>query len=189
MLKKFTIASLLLGVTFATSAQDVKLYKPGEALNPEEIAEILRPPMKMRGIKMQGDAGPGRTMLGEDVAAVIIEEKKGPSALALPVQFAFDSATILPEALEQLDAVAEGIKLLDQSAKVVIEGHTDRFGKENYNRNLSLRRAEAVKIYLTQKHGIDYGKIVTAGKGFNEPYNAQNPYAGENRRVQFRGAA
>jgi outer membrane protein OmpA-like peptidoglycan-associated protein len=189
MLKKFTIASLLLAVTFATNAQNVKLYKPGEALDPEEIAEILRSPMKMRGIKMQGDAGPGQTVLGEDAQPMIIEEKKSPSALALPVQFAFDSATILPDALPQLDAVAEGIKLLDQSAKVAIEGHTDRYGKENYNRTLSLRRAEAVKVYLMQKHGIEPAKFSTAGKGFNEPYNQQNPYAGENRRVQFRGGA
>ncbi len=195
MLKKFTLASLLFAVTFATSAQDVKLYRSGETLNPEEIAEILRPPMKMRGAKIQGDSDPFRTLIGTNTGsgantgATIIDEKKGPSALALPVQFAFDSATILPAALAQLDAIAEGIKLLDQSAKVVIEGHTDRFGNESYNRDLSLRRAEAVKAYLTHKHGIDYAKIVTAGKGFNEPYNTQNPYAGENRRVQFRGKA
>ncbi|MEY4729155.1 MAG: hypothetical protein RL020_313, partial [Pseudomonadota bacterium] len=43
--------------------------------------------------------------------------------------------------------------------------------------------------YLLQKHGIESTKFSTAGKGFNEPYNAQNPYAGENRRVQFRGGA
>jgi OmpA-OmpF porin, OOP family len=188
MLKKWTVATLLMAMTFATSAQDVKLYQPGELVNPEEIAEILRAPMKMRGIKMQGDADPFRNLNGT-TGAHIVEEKKGPAALALPVQFAFDSAIILPDALPQLDAVAEGIKLLDQSAKVVIEGHTDRFGKENYNRTLSLRRAEAVKSYLLQKHGIESTKFSTAGKGFNEPYNAQNPYAGENRRVQFRGGA
>jgi OmpA-OmpF porin, OOP family len=187
MLKKMTIASLLLFITMTGNAQDVKLYKPGETPDPEEVAEILSPAMKMRGIKKSGDADPFRNLTSTDEPRA--EEKKQPRALALPVQFAFDSATLLPGALSQIDAVAEGIKLLDESTKIVIEGHTDRFGKEQYNHVLSLRRAESVKAYLVQKHGIEQGKIKTDGKGFNEPYNVQNPFAGENRRVQFKAGA
>src|SRR5436309_845499 len=41
-----------------------------------------------------------------------------PSSLALPVQFAFDSARILPDAYRQLDAVAAGIKLVGPTAKI-----------------------------------------------------------------------
>ncbi|MEY4729900.1 MAG: hypothetical protein RL020_1058 [Pseudomonadota bacterium] len=187
MLKKMAVASLLFVIAAAGNAQDVKLYKQNETPSPEEVAEILSPGMKMRGTKKSSEADPFRNLIGAEMTKV--EEKKAPRALALPVQFGFDSATLLPGAFNQIDAVAEGIKLLDDSTKVVIEGHTDRHGNQEYNHVLSLRRAEAVKAYLVQKHGIEQTKIKTDGKGFNEPYNAQNPFSGENRRVQFKGGA
>ncbi len=172
MLKKIAITSAMLCVALGAIAQDVKLYRSTDKLNAEEVAQILRPKMKMRGM----------------TETQLIAEQ-GPSALALPVQFSFDSATILPEAMGQLDVVAEGIKLLDGASSIVIEGHTDRHGKEMYNRTLSQRRADAVKVYLVQKHGIDETLFKTEGKGFNELYNSRNPFSGENRRVQFRAGA
>ncbi|MCB1916872.1 MAG: OmpA family protein [Rhodocyclaceae bacterium] len=108
--------------------------------------------------------------------------------LALPVQFAFDSANIQPSATFQLDAVAEGIRLAGTSVRVVIEGHTDAVGSDDYNRRLSLSRAKAVKNYLIYRHGIAPDQLVVEGHGEALPIDAGNPFAPRNRRVEFRAA-
>jgi outer membrane protein OmpA-like peptidoglycan-associated protein len=107
--------------------------------------------------------------------------------LSAPVQFEFDSSVILPQAREQLDAIAEGIKLLPPGRAVVIEGHTDAAGGEDYNQQLSRRRAAAVKQYLAQRHGIAAQRLRDVGLGERQPIEGLDPFAPENRRVQFRG--
>ena len=51
---------------------------------------------------------------------------------------------------------------------VVIEGHTDRMGSQQYNQKLSERRAESVKAYLVSK-GVDRDRIETLGMGKTVP--------------------
>jgi outer membrane protein OmpA-like peptidoglycan-associated protein len=109
-----------------------------------------------------------------------------PSALGLPVQFAFDSARLLPQALAQLDALAEGIRRTDAGVRVVIEGHTDAVGSPEYNLRLSLQRAQSVKTYLVSRHGIAPERLRVVGKGMSAPIEGRNPFAAENRRVEFR---
>jgi outer membrane protein OmpA-like peptidoglycan-associated protein len=109
------------------------------------------------------------------------------AALSLPVQFAFDSADILPAAKAQLDALAQGIRLLPALKTVVIEGHTDAVGSDLYNEQLSQRRAYAVKRYLVAQHGIEPSRLRAIGLGKFEPLPGKDPLASENRRVQFRG--
>ncbi len=70
----------------------------------------------------------------------------------------------------------------------MLAGHTDAKGGETYNQGLSERRAEAVKNYLQEKHGID-GSVLTAGYGKSQLKNTANPFAPENRRVQVINAA
>ena len=101
--------------------------------------------------------------------------------------FAFDSADILPSAKGQLDAIAAGIRMLPADQKVVIEGHTDAVGTEQYNEELSQRRAQSVRSYLVAMHGIDGSRLQAVGLGEHNPLPGRNPLAGENRRVQFRG--
>jgi outer membrane protein OmpA-like peptidoglycan-associated protein len=109
------------------------------------------------------------------------------SAFSLPVKFGFNSAEILPEAMPQLDAVAEGVKLVP-GARLVVEGHTDASGSDRYNAKLSLRRANSVKQYLVYRHRIDPNSLIVEGLGESAPINPANPFAPENRRVQFRAA-
>ena len=112
-----------------------------------------------------------------------------PSSLGLPVQFAFDYSHILPAAYRQLDAVAEGIKLAGPGVKVVIEGHTDAVGTDEYNLKLSSQRAESVRTYLITHHGIGPAQLRVVGMGKLAPLNKKVPTASENRRVEFRPEA
>ena len=82
--------------------------------------------------------------------------------------------------------MAEGIKLAGPHARIVIEGHTDAAGHPEYNLNLSRKRAMAVKTYFVLRHGIAAENLRPVGLGKEAPLNESNPFAPENRRVQFR---
>jgi outer membrane protein OmpA-like peptidoglycan-associated protein len=199
-------------------SQEVLLYRSDDVVDAREVARILGgqaatppagdaldgdEPIRTRSIRMLDAQQPptrGFRLLDaparaegarvERVAhtAGAKRERTGPSALALPVQFTFDSANILPRARAQLDALAEGIKMLSPRQGVVIEGHTDAEGSEEYNLVLSQRRALAVKRYLVAAHGIDASRLQAVGFGKFRPLEGRDPYAIENRRVQVRGA-
>jgi outer membrane protein OmpA-like peptidoglycan-associated protein len=213
MARRLLIASLSLTlVAAAAMAQDVRQYAPGDVVNPSEVAAILGAPrIKYRSIRLLDDpsaaagdaalavaggsalyaaAATAATAATPSMAANPAAAADGvPSALSLPVQFSFDSADILPAARQQLDALAEGIRLLPQAKPVVIEGHTDAAGPEQYNEQLSQRRAQAVKRYLVASHGINPARLRAVGMGEYKPLAGSDPYASENRRVQFRGDA
>jgi outer membrane protein OmpA-like peptidoglycan-associated protein len=53
---------------------------------------------------------------------------------------------------------------------------------------LSRARAQAVRDYLVEHHGIDTSRLKTVGYGEDRPIQGSNPHAPVNRRVQFRGS-
>jgi len=144
-------------------------------------AQARRP--KLRGISL--DSAYQTPDKAQELVAEVIEPKS--TEVGLPVEFAFNSAEILPDNEKQLDAVAQGIKMTN-GLSVVVEGHTDAYGSEPYNERLSLLRADAVKRYLVERHGISASRLVIHGMGERAPINQTDPFAAENRRVQFRAA-
>ena len=201
---RLLLAPLMLALAAgAALAQEVRQYRAGDSVDPREVAFILgkshasAPALKMRSIRLLDDSTPPAAEAPVQYAAVTptvtqqatIAEATlpRPSALSLPVQFGFDSANILAPAKQQLDALAEGIRMLPAMQAVVIEGHTDAAGADHYNEQLSQRRAHAVKRYLVASHGIDPARLRAVGLGEYVPLPGRDPYAAENRRVQFRG--
>jgi outer membrane protein OmpA-like peptidoglycan-associated protein len=185
------IAALLLSLsTLIAQAGEVRVFRGTDKVDPQEVARILGP-VKMRTLRLLDDSSAGSTAATSAttaaVAAVAAVEASQPSALSLPVPFAFDSADILPSARSQLDAIAAGIRMLPATQRVVIEGHTDAVGTELYNESLSQRRAQSVRRYLVTMHGIDSTRLEAVGFGESSPLPGRAPTAGENRRVQFRG--
>ena len=79
----------------------------------------------------------------------------------------FDKATLRPESKEALD---ELIAMLNDNPNVTIEllAHTDRKGSDEYNINLSQRRAQSVVDYLIHG-GIEKERLTAAGYGKSEP--------------------
>lgn len=107
-----------------------------------------------------------------------------PVTIGYHVQFAYDSAAILAGSRPFLDRLAQAMRQ-EPALRLVVEGHTDAYGGDAYNMALSQRRAEAVKAYLGNHAGIDPARLEAVGKGKSEPLTA-DPFAAENRRVQFR---
>ena len=57
----------------------------------------------------------------------------------------------------------------------VVAGHTDAIGGEAYNQDLSERRADTIKKYLTEKYGIAGADLVTVGYGKTQPKDPNAP--------------
>src|SRR3569832_2518873 len=116
----------------------------------------------------------------------------------------------VPQAVKKFTGVIEGINfktgsdkirpgsyaILDRAVAVLkdypdirieISGHTDSKGKADYNRDLSQRRADAVKVYFIGK-GIDTSRLATVGYGMDKPLadNATESGRSKNRRTEFR---
>ena len=83
--------------------------------------------------------------------------------------FAFDRYVLTPAAQQRLDQDAIGKLATCASVEaVVVEGHADRLGSQQYNQKLSERRADAVRAYLVGK-GAGRDKIETIGMGKTVP--------------------
>ncbi len=117
-----------------------------------------------------------------DQIYAIAQEKPN---IDLEITFDYNSAKISTSALPQVDAL--GKALTDPSLKgttFVVAGHTDAVGGDAFNQDLSERRADAVKQYLTTKYGMAAADLVTVGYGKTRLKNPNDPKGGENRRVQ-----
>ncbi len=99
------------------------------------------------------------------------------------VQFEYDSAKLRPESDPVLSDLFDCLKGVSD-ATIEIEGHTSSEGSDNYNLDLSKRRAQSVVDNLVRR-GLDAGRISAVGKGEKEPIASNKDEAGRslNRRV------
>jgi outer membrane protein OmpA-like peptidoglycan-associated protein len=103
----------------------------------------------------------------------------------LEIQFDYNSADISKNSVTAVQEL--GKALSDATLKgstFVVAGHTDAMGGEAYNQDLSERRADTIKKYLTEKYGITGSNLVTVGYGKTRPKDANAPMDPTNRRVQ-----
>lgn len=86
-------------------------------------------------------------------------------------------------ALEQLAALLAA----QPDWKLHLEGHSDNAGAAKVNLVLSKKRAEAVKAWLTTKHGVDAARLTTEGLGDKKPRSPNTTELGRanNRRIEL----
>ncbi|MDY0391005.1 OmpA family protein [Desulfobulbus oligotrophicus] len=94
--------------------------------------------------------------------------------------FDYDSSSLKPGAYTELDRVANVLSKYPQTT-IRVEGHTDARGSDQYNQQLSERRANAVKNALTQR-GIDSRRIEAVGYGESQLISSSDAM---NRRVNI----
>ena len=87
-----------------------------------------------------------------------------------------------------LDDLTGKIKDYGKAVYVEIEGHTDGTGSEDYNYTLGLRRATAVRDYLSQAGGLPLHAMNTISLGEGNPVadNSTSEGRAQNRRVVVR---
>ncbi len=105
------------------------------------------------------------------------------SGLKLDIHFERGSWQLSDTAQKHLDILG---KILSEQPSITIslEGHTDMKGPWDFNKDLSLKRAESAQKYILDKYNIDSGRIIVSGFGFERLADKQNPYSAANRRVE-----
>jgi outer membrane protein OmpA-like peptidoglycan-associated protein len=100
------------------------------------------------------------------------------------ILFDYDSSTLRPEAKANLLDLAESLREYE-GTRVLVVGHTDARGTDEYNQTLSERRATAARVYLMEQ-GIQGARVDANGRGEAEPVASNESDAGrqENRRVE-----
>lgn len=104
------------------------------------------------------------------------------------VLFEFDSDSLVLNGAD--DTLQRLVSYLNQKpayTRLIIEGHTDSIGSDQYNQSLSRRRAGRIRSWLLQKHKLDPRKVEAVGKGERSPIADNGNYQGRqlNRRVEF----
>ena len=106
------------------------------------------------------------------------------ASIKLKVNFAFNSDVVQERYFADLGELAEFLKRFSD-LQVDVEGHTDSVGPEEYNMQLSQRRAQAVVDMLVNQYGIAATRLEPKGYGESQPVASNDTEEGraENRRV------
>lgn len=163
----------------AASAQQAAQAAPssdlliGAEVNEASLVEALSPDgVRKRSLRVKATASP-----------------PGPARLVRPsasllITFLTGSSTLTSTARQQLDVVGTALKNSRlASYRFTVEGHADPRGSSEANLVLSRQRADSVRSYLVDTHGIDPARLMAEGKGESELLNTAYPAAPENRRV------
>ena len=122
----------------------------------------------------------------EPASAPVVQEEPEVRTITirLNVEFEFDKDTVLAIYGDQLEAIAAAMSSYED-IELVLEGHTDSRGSDDYNADLSDRRAKAVKAKLAVDYGIATSRISAIGYGESRPIDSNDTDDGRarNRRV------
>ena len=102
------------------------------------------------------------------------------------IEFESGKATIKSKSYPLLDQIA-AIFIENTNYIIEVQGHTDNTGKEEANKALSQKRADAVRDYMIAK-GVDFQRLTAVGYGQEQPIadNATKAGRAKNRRVEFK---
>jgi outer membrane protein OmpA-like peptidoglycan-associated protein len=187
------VLSMTTGMAFA--ADDV---------TEDQIVKALAPaPQKplTRGLSVGPQADPAakaaegkfvQTIRNRTTRSLSFSEREEIATLAkdkpnidLEITFDYNSADISAKSLPAVQALGKALTNPDlKGSTFIVAGHTDAAGGESYNQELSERRADSIKRYLTEKFGIAGTDLVTVGYGKSKLKDPNVPTAEVNRRVQ-----
>ncbi|QWG13616.1 OmpA family protein [Bradyrhizobium sediminis] len=187
-------AALSFGMAKAVAAEDV---------TEDQIVRALAPAKKplTRGLSVGPKVDPAvsaeegrfvQKIRGRPSRSLSVNEREEIATLAkdkpnidLEITFDYNSADISAKSLPSVQALGKALSNPDlKGSTFVVAGHTDAAGGEAYNQDLSERRADSIKRYLTDKFGIAGADLVTVGYGKSKLKDPGHPLAEVNRRVQ-----
>ena len=117
----------------------------------------------------------------EEIAEIATSKPK----IDLEIQFDYNSADIRPSSMPAVQELGKALSNASlRGSTFIVAGHTDAIGSDAYNQDLSERRADTIKRYLTDKYGINGSDLVTVGYGKSKLKDPNAPLDPINRRVQ-----
>ncbi|MDY6849870.1 MAG: OmpA family protein [Thermodesulfobacteriota bacterium] len=146
-------------------------------------------PVDAKGCSLDsdGDGVPDYRDKCPDTPAGELVDKDGCTLkMTMRINFDLDKTAIKPEYKSELARAAAFIQKHRDVPYILVAGHTDSLGSESYNRDLSMRRAQAVVDYLVSEHGVDRKRLVARGYGETQPVADNSTAEGryQNRRVE-----
>jgi len=120
-----------------------------------------------------------------EIPSPLLQKKLDAILARSSIEFESNSTTMTPSSLATLDQLIDQLRHAPRTA-IEIGGHTDKYGKPDYNLQLSQRRADAVRRYFT-KHGLPK-QFTAVGYGASRPLSVAENRAGlqRNRRIELR---
>ena len=191
------LAASVVSAAFLTGSAALGAGAFAQSANSDQIIESLKPKKPLtrsfsatkqvdpqdqqflEGLPTRGIRIDQRKKLDE-----IVEKQELPS-IDIEINFDFNSAQIRPSSLADVNELGKALSS-DALAKsrIVLNGHTDAKGSDDYNQNLSDQRAAAVREFLIQNFGIAADRLIAIGYGEERLKNTLDPEAAENRRVE-----
>jgi outer membrane protein OmpA-like peptidoglycan-associated protein len=188
-------AALSFGIGQARAADDVTEDQIVKALTPQKKAPLTRG----LSIGPQADQAPNpaetkllNSVRGRATRSLSNSEREEIAAAAkdkpnidLTITFDYNSADISAKSLPEVQKLGRALTNDDlKGSTFLLAGHTDAAGSDNYNQDLSERRADSIKRYLMDNFHIAATDLVTVGYGKSKLKDPGQPLAEVNRRVQ-----
>jgi outer membrane protein OmpA-like peptidoglycan-associated protein len=198
-LKVSAIAAITLGAALSMTAG---LALAGDNnVSADQILHALQPKPLTRGLSVGPQADPADkareiqfvdTLRNRKTRSLSMGEREEIAEIAstkpnidLDIQFDYNSAEISQGSMSSVQELGKALSNSSlKGSTFVVAGHTDAIGGETYNQDLSERRADTIKRYLTEKYGINGANLVTVGYGKTRPKDPNAPMDPVNRRVQ-----
>ena len=188
-------AALSFGIGQARAADDVTEDQIVKALTPQKKAPLTRG----LSIGPQADQAPNpaetklldsvrgratRSLSNTEREEIAAAAKDKPN-IDLTITFDYNSADISAKSLPEVQKLGRALTNDDlKGSTFLLAGHTDAAGSDNYNQDLSERRADSIKRYLMDNFHIASTDLVTVGYGKSKLKDPGQPLAEVNRRVQ-----
>jgi outer membrane protein OmpA-like peptidoglycan-associated protein len=163
----------MFGLPMLAHAEDPPAPERNSVLSGEQIEQALHPPAATTR------SFPSRGLSRRDTA-------EHQQSVNLNVPFDSNSSALTPQAAAQLTQLEIALNSASLGKdRFIVAGHTDAKGSAPYNKQLSQRRAEAVKSYLVSK-GIAANRLDAVGYGSEHLLAPDRPEDPSNRRVEIR---
>jgi outer membrane protein OmpA-like peptidoglycan-associated protein len=154
----------------------------GLSVGPQQAEPVISAEEGRFVQKIRGRASRSLSANEREEIATIAKDKPN---IDLEITFDYNSADISSKSLAAVQALGKALSSADlKGSTFIVAGHTDAAGSEGYNQDLSERRADSIKRYLTDKYGIAGTDLVTVGYGESKLKDPSQPLAEANRRVQ-----
>ena len=167
----------------------------------DQIVNALQPKPVTRGLSAGPQIDPAvkdkeasfiQTLRNRKTRSLSLGEREEVAQIAstkpnidLDIQFDYNSAQIRKASMPAAEELGKALSNPSlKGSTFVVAGHTDAIGSEAYNQDLSERRADTIKRFLTDKYGINGTDLVTVGYGKDKPKDPNAPMDPANRRVQ-----
>jgi len=150
---------------------------------PDKLANLLK---ETKTASFGEDTGSGELTIEEEVVAIGQAIKKTGRVAIYGINFDAGQSVLKPASRPVIKKIATYMER-NPSLKLYIVGHTDMTGDLEKNIQLSLERADAVAVSLSNDYGIDASRLISEGVGPLSPVASNATAAGraKNRRVEL----